>query len=962
MDVLAFGFLFLVTAVIWQRLQRAEERLRGLELALAPASEPARIVETPDAPLAPEAEKTAAPTPDIVRFSRTKRARRAPVAPRAKRAWRLPAFSFNFEEVFGRLLPIWAGGITLAVAGFFLVRYSIELGLLTPAVRVLLSFLFGLGLLGAAELAYRQEHRLKDPRVRQALAGAGLATLYAGFLLAGRFYGLIGTAGSFVGLASVTGAALALAGRFGMPAAMFGLIGGFAAPALVGGSEANMPLITLYLALITAGLTLVARRQRWAWLGLAAIGASLGWGGLLLLGTIAPGIDSSAFALYLGVIGLGMPLLAAEADTGRIARLGAAIVAAAQLALLVASGGFDPVNWALYLLLIAAMTAFTWRDAALRAAALFAQATAVLLTLAWPTPDALSFAIVAASILVIAAIRPIGALREGAPDTLDLGALFGVPLGLALVAMAKFGANLDIIDLPLAAGLGAIGTFPIAATLLLRDCDMPDADIWQTALGALGSTLLVAGAIVATPLWMTPIVIALAAVLLALGLRPLGLDALRPLSMAAAVAGVLALSVGGDHSEWFALIGDASDAPLTATLRWASVAAAAFVTVFMANDGPAGRWVQGLGAFAAYGLAAQFLPESGLSAIAAIGAVGASLHPRLRGARNGWLVIAALWALPSMVQWLYETIEAVAPGRWLAATALPPAWDMSYMVAPFIAAAAWIAARAVPSHKRSALIIAAATAAIMLLHTLFKQLLMIDSYDAFVAQGYLERSLWQALLVGLGVSAYALRDRIVPALVAARVFALAALVHFTGFSLWTWNPLWSAQAVGPTPIANLLLAGFGAALGALWLLHKTRFSERLRPWAQGGTMLLIAALCLSLLRQVFAGSMLSDVPIGASEDLLRSLLGIVVAIGFLAWGAYRKSRSWRIGSLVLITLAVLKVFLHDAGGLEGLLRIGSFVALGFSLIGIGWFYSRQLRAVGSGPGSAGGGLSGGAPG
>src|SRR3546814_12952558 len=42
--------------------------------------------------------------------------------------------------------------------------------------------------------------------------------------------------------------------------------------------------------------------------------------------------------------------------------------------------------------------------------------------------------------------------------------------------------------------------------------------------------------------------------------------------------------------------------------------------------------------------------------------------------------------------------------------------------------------------------------------------------------------------------------------------------------------------------------------------------------------------------------------------------------------------------------AVGKVFLFDASGLEGLLRIGSFVALGFSLIGIGWLYSRQLAS------------------
>ncbi len=41
-------------------------------------------------------------------------------------------------------------------------------------------------------------------------------------------------------------------------------------------------------------------------------------------------------------------------------------------------------------------------------------------------------------------------------------------------------------------------------------------------------------------------------------------------------------------------------------------------------------------------------------------------------------------------------------------------------------------------------------------------------------------------------------------------------------------------------------------------------------------------------------------------------------------------------------VAVVKVFLIDAAGLDGLLRIASFTALGFRLIGIGWFYSKQL--------------------
>jgi uncharacterized membrane protein len=43
-------------------------------------------------------------------------------------------------------------------------------------------------------------------------------------------------------------------------------------------------------------------------------------------------------------------------------------------------------------------------------------------------------------------------------------------------------------------------------------------------------------------------------------------------------------------------------------------------------------------------------------------------------------------------------------------------------------------------------------------------------------------------------------------------------------------------------------------------------------------------------------------------------------------------------------LAVAKVFVVDTSGLEGLVRIASFVALGFSLIGIGWLYSRHLSS------------------
>jgi uncharacterized membrane protein len=79
-----------------------------------------------------------------------------------------------------------------------------------------------------------------------------------------------------------------------------------------------------------------------------------------------------------------------------------------------------------------------------------------------------------------------------------------------------------------------------------------------------------------------------------------------------------------------------------------------------------------------------------------------------------------------------------------------------------------------------------------------------------------------------------------------------------------------------------------------------------------------------------------------AEDILISLIAIVIAIGFLQWDIRRGARDWRMVSLVLMLAAVGKVFLFDAAGLDGLLRIASFAALGFSLIGVGWLYSRYL--------------------
>ena len=219
---------------------------------------------------------------------------------------------------------------------------------------------------------------------------------------------------------------------------------------------------------------------------------------------------------------------------------------------------------------------------------------------------------------------------------------------------------------------------------------------------------------------------------------------------------------------------------------------------------------------------------------------------------------------------------------------------------------------------------------------------------AFAQDGMAERTIWQTAMV---LAAYGVSQSwrgVQRAWIALGLIA-ASCAHFVWFTLVWHNPLFIEQHVGPTPIANWLTLAYGAAIAGLWLAYRLwqeAFDQAPpRPVALGrdvASMALITLLAYSELRQLFAGSVLISSPIEQTESLLISLLGIALAFAFLGWGSWTAKRSWRIGSLVLMLAAVVKVFLIDAAGLGGLLRIASFMALGFSLIGIGWFYSKQL--------------------
>jgi uncharacterized membrane protein len=152
------------------------------------------------------------------------------------------------------------GGIALASAGLLFFRYSIEHGLISPPLRVILGTLVGLGAIAAPQFGWRE--RYTD--AADAICGAGLVILYASFWAARNLYGLIGIGTAFTLMGLVTSAGCLLALRHeSLLIAVLGLIGGFLTPFLVA-SHADSPISLFgYLLILDLALLAISRRRGW---------------------------------------------------------------------------------------------------------------------------------------------------------------------------------------------------------------------------------------------------------------------------------------------------------------------------------------------------------------------------------------------------------------------------------------------------------------------------------------------------------------------------------------------------------------------------------------------------------------------------------------------------------------------------------------------------------------------------
>ncbi|MDV3457794.1 DUF2339 domain-containing protein [Sphingomonas sp. HF-S4] len=368
-----FGVLRRLT-IVEQELRRVESLVARLEDRQARAASPL-VAPAPAAPAAEPMREDARPPARVVAAERIHaRAAEAPPAPARTAPVDAPERApLNLELLIGGRLPIWIGGAALVLAGVFLVRYSIESGLLGPGTRTILAALFGLVLIAASEAAWRFPATAEDPRVAQVLAGAGVASLYGTLYMAAALYHLIAPLTAFVLVVLVTAAAMGLALRHGPPTAVMALIGGFVAPLVAGFDAAGIAPLLVYLALFISALFGLAIHRGWGWLALAASIAGFGWINFLIVALAGREGDLSAVGAFTMLLAAcASAALPATGTRNPWLRLAPLVAGFVQLLALAPSLDFGALAWSFYLVLAAAALFLSWRQALYLPAALAA--------------------------------------------------------------------------------------------------------------------------------------------------------------------------------------------------------------------------------------------------------------------------------------------------------------------------------------------------------------------------------------------------------------------------------------------------------------------------------------------------------------------------------------------------------------------------------------------------------------
>lgn len=169
--------------------------------------------------------------------------------------------AINWEQFMGAKLFAWLGALALFLGVAFFLKYSIEHGWIPNEVRVAMGFVFGASLIVGGLRIPREKYAI----TAQSLIAAGVVSLYAVTVMCGKdHYDFLGPVAMLLVMTLITTTAFFLAVRLeAQVVAILGLLGGFLTPWLLSTGVDNPPGLFGYLALLDAGLIAVVLATGW---------------------------------------------------------------------------------------------------------------------------------------------------------------------------------------------------------------------------------------------------------------------------------------------------------------------------------------------------------------------------------------------------------------------------------------------------------------------------------------------------------------------------------------------------------------------------------------------------------------------------------------------------------------------------------------------------------------------------
>ncbi|RWX75932.1 DUF2339 domain-containing protein [Neorhizobium lilium] len=788
----------------------------------------------------------------------------------------------NLESYLGARWPVWVGGVALALGGIFLVRYSIEAGLLGPGARLILATLFGLVLIGIGEFVRRRgmpaiAERHSNAMIPGALTAAGAVTLLGAIYAAHGVYGFIGPAPAFLLLGLVSFGTIGLSLLHGQALAGLGLLASLVTPALVSTDTPNATSLFAFLSLTWLAVNAAARIRRWSLVP--------------TLGNIGMGLWALAY-------------LAFEEGADLVPVTGGVLVMVAGTAFLWPGAAYS-----------ASRTAKSgWRGLLRRrplsimlSASIMALLTALTMEVIG-TPAGISPLFAAAAI--IAAVAALGAARAYAFWPAAFSAASAV-LSVLLIAFVW----LDFMPpTPIAGQLAPVKSFTveIGISLLLgavftllgffflrrfRRSEPEFAMVWSVLMSAV------------------PVAIATISFL---NFGRLSADFTHGLYGLILGAVLLVMADG--------LFRNREDADTDRP------------------DWPANLLVAG--SFAGFTLCLHALTNGMVTTIlVSVLGFAYLLAQRLRAwPALPWMMAAAMLVVFSRIAWQPTLVGADSLGTTPFFNALLPGYGipaaLAIVSAYLLRTSSDFRVRNIMQALAS--LSALLTVAVLVRHAMNHGVL--DASVPTLGEQSIYTLLtvgFSGILMTLDLKSPSPVFRW-----GSMLAGVLATINVLSLHVFGLNPFFTGEDTGPWPVVNLLLLGYLLPAIAYGIVAFYARERRPQPYvamlAIAGAVLGFLWATLSV-RRFWQGTNIADWKgFLSAETYSYSVVWLLIGVGLLVLGSRLHARSLRLASGALVMVTVAKVFLIDMSNLEGILRALSFIGLGAVLIGIGLFYQRIL--------------------